>query len=198
MIPTPVGLSSWPKATCFASLQGALLAELEDSNAYYRTNACPLLDQKGVSAAKCKPEPVQAPEPSAPSPVLTRPRGFDWRKLTLDQGSAQRLLGPENEEVLVIRPKPPAPQDLVLIKFKGIRGPWNEQVIVTLESPAGLGTNFITLSDDSEYVAITVREDFWEAYPKGQRDPLRLHRTQLTDRKLEASSADVRNEFAFP
>ena len=183
------------EGTCFEALKPALLAELEESNSYFRDNACPLFDQKSVSAPRCKPEPVAPPPTAAPSAVLTRLKGLDWRKFTLDPNTAQRLLGPQNEEVLLIRPKAPAPDDLVLVKFKGVRGAWNEQVIPTLEAPSGIGKNYTAVSDGREYVAVTVRANSWEAYPKGQRESVRLYMTRLNDRKLEASSADVSREF---
>lgn len=178
---------------CFPQLQSALTAALADGSAYYRTNTCALLSEKKLAAAECQPaKPAQTAAVASAASTL---KGVSWQQLGFDATSARALRGPRGEEVLMVRAKPEA-RGLVLLKWKGVGGPWNGQVVVALERRASRGVDYVALVDDAEWVALSERDRRHEAYPKGVAIPIDLQELAL-DRgaKAKPSVTDVAKEF---
>lgn len=179
---------------CFSQLQPTLKAELaQSSGGYYRTNTCALLAEKKLEAAECqpaKPAPV-----AAVTPATNTLKGVSWQQLGFDSTSARALRGSRGEEVLMVRAKPEA-RGLVLLKFKGVGGPWNGQVLVALERRASRGLDYVALVEGAEWVAVSERDQRYEAYPKGVAAPIDLYELAL-DRgaKAKPSVTDVAKEF---
>jgi hypothetical protein len=182
---------------CWDQVRTAVLGELKGGGAYYRDNACALIAAKKVTATECQPPPKADAKPQAPSAVAAL-QGLDWKKLAIEPSSARALRGQNGEEVLLVRTKP-SPRELVLLKFKGISGPWNQQVLVAVPRPGGRGTDYVAWVDQSEWVAVTERDGQYEAYPKGQRDGIALYSVTLNrGTKKDPTPADIAAELTPP
>lgn len=180
---------------CFAGLQPALQKELKDGGGYYLEHGCALLQKKSVNAPECaSKEPAK---PAAPPPPRAAKLGtLNPRSLPTDPSSALAFRGQENEQVLLLRAKAPH-DDVVLLKFKGVRGPWNNQVVAAVEAIKGRDKDYVASVDGKDYVIMTLDDGSYEAYPKGYRESLRLYRERLADEKA-VGSGDVVKEFAPP
>jgi hypothetical protein len=179
---------------CWAQIQPKLVSELLDGSAsYYKSNTCPMLAAKKVTAPECAP-PKPAPKSTAPT-VADLLKGVDWKQLATDPNSARVYRSRRGEEVSMIRTKPGG-REYVLLKFKNVAGPWNGQVIVTVEQPGGIGKNYVTIADQREWVVVTERQGYYEAYPKGVKETIPLYEVAL-DRGLKErpTPADVTGEF---
>lgn len=181
------------KSRCWSALQPKLVKELADSNTYYRDNTCPLLKEKGVTASECTPAPV-AP-PAAPAPPRSAPlAGVNPRTLSVDAATAMLFRGPETEEIMLARAKANR-DDVVMLKLKNVRGPWNNQIFATIEAPASLGKDYVAHIDGADWVIMTLRDGDYEIYPKGYKEGVHVHRTALADQAKPASRDDVAKEF---
>jgi hypothetical protein len=162
------------KSRCWAALQPRLVKELAEDAGYYREHACPLLKEKGVSASLA---------------------GVNPRTLPVDSATAMLFRGPETEEVVFARAKANR-EDVVMLKLKNVRGPWNNQIFATIETPASLGgKDYVANVDGSDWVIMTVREGDYEVYPKGYKDGLHVYRTALAEHVKPANKDDVAKEF---
>ncbi|HKP55153.1 MAG TPA: hypothetical protein VJV78_00455 [Polyangiales bacterium] len=179
---------------CWAQTQPKLTAELKDAASYYKANMCPVFAEKKVSAPECAPAKPEPAKPTAPT-VADLLKGVDWKQLATDPNSARVYRSRHGEEVSMIRTKPGA-REYVLLKFKNVSGPWNGQVIVTVEQPGGIGKNYVTIADQREWVAVTERQGYYEAYPKGVKETIALYEVAL-DRGLKErpTTADVSGDF---
>jgi hypothetical protein len=54
------------RGACWSALQATIKRVLSDGSELYRSNACPLLKDKGVQAAECAPKPVAQPSATPP------------------------------------------------------------------------------------------------------------------------------------
>lgn len=181
------------KSRCWSALQPKVVKELADSNAYYRDNTCPLLKDKGVTASECTPAPV--PPPAAPAPPRSAPlAGVNPRTLSVDAATAMMFRGPETEEVLLARAKANR-DDVVMVKLKNVRGPWNNQIFATIEAPAGDGKDYVAHIDGADRLIMTLRAGDYEVYPKGYKEGVHVHRTTLAEQAKPASRDDVAKEF---
>lgn len=181
-------------ARCWEHVQPKLVAALQGDTSYYRTNACVLFAEKNVAAAECappKPEAKKAQSPTA-SELL---KGVDYKTLTTDLTTVRVYRSQRGEELLTVRTK--GPREYVLLKFKGIAGPWAGRVWVAVEEPGGRGKNFVVIADQREWIAVTERDGYYQAYPKGVPDPISLYEIVL-DRGLKdrPTAAEVIAEFA--
>ncbi len=179
---------------CFAQLQPKLVSETADGTAsYYRANACPLLAEKKVAAPECEPKKpvVEAPKPTAVDLL----KGVDPKKLATDPNSARVYRSQRGEELLLMRTKP-GTRELVLLKFKGITGPWNGQVLVAIERPGGRGKDYVTSADQQEWTVVSERDGYMNAYAKGVKETISLYEVPL-DRGLKdrPTPGDVSAEF---
>jgi hypothetical protein len=179
---------------CWAQIQPKLVTELQEGSAsYYKANMCPVFADKKVAAPECAPAKPVA-KPSGPT-IADQLKGIDWKQLATDPNSARVYRSRRGEEVSLIRTKPGA-REYVLLKFKNVSGPWNGQVIVAVERPGGIGKDLVTVAEQREWTAITEREGYFEAYPKGVKDPISLYEVAL-DRGLKErpTPSDVSNDF---
>lgn len=157
--------------SCWEQVQPALLKALDEPGGYLGGNLCPLLAAKSVSAPKCN-QTAEKPKPAAPS-AAAQLKGIDWKALTIDPESARAFQGNDGQALLIARSKP-NPRSFTLLKFKHVQGPWNEQVLVALERPGGVGTDYVIAQGTDEWVAVTEREGNFEGYVKGVKDGIRL------------------------
>ncbi|HKU43755.1 MAG TPA: hypothetical protein VJR89_36600 [Polyangiales bacterium] len=181
---------------CWEQLQPKLLAELPEGGSYYKSNICPAFADRKVAAPECAPA---KPAPKATGPtVADQLRGVDYKKLTTDPNSARVLRTARGEEANMIRAKGNG-REYVLVKFKNVAGPFNGQVLVTIERPAGFGKDYVTIADGREWTAIVERQGSYEGFAKGVPDTLRLYEVALDrGQKPKPTVADVSSEFSAP
>lgn len=185
---------------CWDAVKDAVVKEAQDRNSYYLGNACPVMVTKGLLIEPCQPkkeEPAAAVE-TGPSAEVARLQGMQWRTLKLDQQSALVMRGAEDEQVLLVRAK--GQESLYVVKFKNVRGPWNNQVFVAHERTVDRGEReFVTLVDGAEWILVTRRSRWaagmYEAYPKGYVDGLKVYRGALVEQAGPGSAAEVVGEF---
>ncbi|MDB4985194.1 MAG: hypothetical protein JWN04_372 [Myxococcaceae bacterium] len=179
---------------CSEALRPKLQAGLKGAGAYYVANTCPALKAKGIEAAECAP--VVAAKPVAPAPPSTlKLASLDPRSLALDASSAMSFRGQEREQVLLLNAKSKQ-GDVVLVKLKGLRGPWNNQVLLTLEKPQSRGKDYVANVDGKDWIILSLRDGSYELYPKGYPDAVHIYREQLADEGKPMASSDVLKEFA--
>jgi hypothetical protein len=182
---------------CWAQLQGKLAGDLKEGGVYYREHTCSLLKKKGIERVECQPVKTAETASVKSSSNLSKLQA-DWTKLKLDQESATMLRGQGDEQVLMVQAGPKQ-ESLYLVKFKGIQGPWNNKTLLTMETPGGgSGRNYVAAVDSKEWVALTVRDGRYEAYPKDNRDSVYLYPVPLADRQKRLGSAELIKEFSSP
>lgn len=179
------------RETCWEQLQPAVVDELNGALSYFRDNTCAELAQKTFDTPQCKPvEPkIKSTTPSAVAQLM----GVDWKKLSIDPSSAEALRGPKGEEVLLARTKPGA-VPYVLVKFKGVRGPFNEQVLVAVERNGGIGKDYVIAVDQSEWVVLTERAGQYQAFPRDMPEGLWVYPQRPSSK--EALKLPTRSEIA--
>jgi hypothetical protein len=140
---------------------------------------------------------VPAGEPlSAPPDAIAELRGLDWKLLNLDAQSAEVLRGTHGEELVLARTKPGG-QKYVLIKFNGVRGPWNARVLVAVERSRDHGKDYVTLLDGRENVVLIERQRQYQAFPKGVTGGVWLNPTRPGDPEQALPvHKDIDGEFA--
>jgi hypothetical protein len=183
--------------TCWEQLQGSLVTELADGGAYFRDNTCPFLKAKGINKPECQPKvDTSAADAKAASAATLAKLKTDWTKLKLDPSSAKAFIGPNEEQLLMIKAGP-SQDNLHLIKFKRIEGPWQGKTLLTVAAPGGgSGTNFVAAINGREWVAMTERDGMFQAYPEGYKDSVNLFRASLPDRRERPSSTAIMAEFS--
>jgi len=182
------------RGQCWSALQAPVQRALPDGSELYRTSACALFKDKSVAAPECLPQ--AAPQPAAVAPASARLIGLRIESLATDVASARSFRGIDNEQVLWIRAKAPH-ADVVLLKFKGIRGPWNNAVVPCIERPETGATTCLARVDGAERTVLITEDGSYQAWPQGYPDGLRVFRERLSDHPKAASSADVVKEFSF-
>ena len=179
---------------CWEQLQAPVSAELKGSSGYVHDNLCPVLAEKGVTAAACQPV-VEKPKAAAPS-ALADLKGVDWKKLALDSESSMALRGGMGEELMFVRSKA-GPRPYVLLKFKSVRGPWNGQVLLAVERNGGIGKDYVIAADGKEWVALTERGGQYQAYPKGVADGIWMSPLPPPKESTKPPTRqEIANEFA--
>jgi len=179
---------------CWGQLEPVVVADLEGAGANFRGNTCTLLADKNVSNPQCKASDIR-PKPPAPNAVAEL-KGVDWKKLDIDPESPEALSGTNGEELMVARTKPGA-QEYVLLKFKSVRSPWNEQVLVAIERNAGFGKDYVVLAEGKEWVAMTERQGHYQGFPKGMPDGIWLYSTRPSKEALKLPTRRaIASEFA--
>jgi hypothetical protein len=134
---------------------------------------------------------------NAPTNAVAELKGLDWRLLSLDPESAEVLRGTHGEELMMARTKPGA-QEYVLLKFKGVRSPWNERVLVAIERSSARGKDYVIALDDREAVVMIERQRQYQAFPKGVTGGLWLNPVRPSEQtavKLPARR-EIESEFA--
>lgn len=179
---------------CFSGMQAALQKELKESGGYYLEHGCSLLQKKNVSAPECAPKAPQKPVAAAPA-RSAKLGALNPRSLPTDPNSAVAFRGEENEQVLLVRAKAPN-DDVVILKWKGVRGPWNNQILAAVEAVNGRDKEYVASVDGKDYVVLRLDGGSYEAYPKGYQASLRLYRERLADQEKTLQSSDVLKELA--
>jgi len=179
---------------CWQALQPTIRKELHAGSELFTRNACELLKAKNQQAAECEPKPIAPAAPPAP-PRSAKLAAIDVRTLQTDVSTAQLFRGDDTEQVLLVRGKAPQ-DDVVLLKLKGIRGPWNNQVLPAVEHLRGRDRDYVSSVEGRDWVVMTVRDGIYQIYPKGYADGLHVFRERLTDQPKRLSSADVSKEFS--
>jgi hypothetical protein len=152
------------RETCWEQLEPVIVDELGSGPiSYFQTNTCSQLALRSATAAQCK-SGDQKPAAGLSSTVAQL-KTVDASKLKVDPDSATALRGPKGEEVLLARTRP-GPEAYVLVKFKGVRGPFNEQVLVAVERRGGVGKDYVIAVNDAEWVVLSERAGQYQAFPK--------------------------------
>jgi hypothetical protein len=151
------------RETCWEQLEPLVVSELgSGALSYFQTNTCSQLALKKVAAAECKTGDEKT---GGLSSTVAQLKGVDVRDLKVDPDSAAALRGPKGEEVLLARTKP-GPEAYVLVKFRGVRGPFNEQVLVAVERRTGIGKDYVIALNNAEWVVLSERAGQYQAFPK--------------------------------
>jgi hypothetical protein len=155
---------------CWAELAPALKKSLTaEPGGYLSDNLCPILAEKKDSIPAC----TKLPETAAAAPALAPWQALDPAKIAVD-GPAKVYRGDEGRRVTFLKIK--GQEDAYLLKFEGVRGPFNNRVLLHRERPAGLGFDFYTRFDGAEFVSVVARKGWggdysYEVYPNGDRGP---------------------------
>jgi hypothetical protein len=153
------------------------------------------------SSAVQRLEPAFRPVPigervSAPADATAELKTLDWRLLNLDHESAELLRGTHGEEVMMARTKPGG-QEYVLLKWKGVRSPWNERVLVAVERKREQGKDYLALVDGRETVVMIERQRQYQAFPKGVLGGVWLNPVRPGgEQTVKLPARDVASEFA--
>ncbi len=153
------------------------------------------------SSAVQRLEPAFRPVPtgervSTPPAATAELQGLDWRLLNLDDASAELLRGSHGEEVMMARTKPGG-QEYVLLKWKGVRSPWNERVLVAVERVHEQGKDYLALVEGRETVVMIERQRQYQAFPKGVLGGVWLNPARPGEEPLKLpGKRDVASEFA--
>ncbi|HEX6242285.1 MAG TPA: hypothetical protein VFZ61_15345 [Polyangiales bacterium] len=137
-------------------------------------------------------------EPASASRAgLAELRMLDWRLLDVDAESAELLRGEHGEELLMARTSAKA-HDYVLLKFKHIAGPWNERVLLALETRGSAGRDYALVQDGEELVVLRERQHQYQAFPQGLPGGLRLSLVRPNAQQALAlpTRREIANEFA--
>ena len=182
---------------CWEQVQPALLKALDEPGGYVNGNLCPLLTAKSVDAAKCKaPAAAAKAKPAEPS-AAAQLKGIDWKALPIDPDSARAFQGHDGEQLLLARSKP-NPRSFTLLKFKNVRSPWKDQVLVAIERPGGVGTDYVTAQGQDDWTALTEREGYFEAYLKGVKDSIRLFPVRAKEEAKVPTRGEIVGELSAP
>lgn len=109
---------------CYAAMLPKVKAELAaDIGGYLERNVCGTLARRGDSSPTCAPRPPAAPTvAAAPAPLPT----LDAATAQLERVRVFR--GPEGERVWIAQVK--GRDDLAVVRFQNVAGPWNGQAFV--------------------------------------------------------------------
>jgi hypothetical protein len=133
---------------------------------------------------------------AAPADAIGELKGLDWKLLNLDPESAELLRGPNGEELMMARTKPGG-QEFVLLKFKGIRSPWNERVVVVVERSRAAGKDYVTVLGNREAIVMIERQRQYQAFPKGVTGGLWFNPVRPSDQALKLPlRREIESEFA--
>lgn len=182
------------REVCWEQLSPAVAAEVKGTTGYLHDNICPLLAEKGEQPAKCQATAKKS-VPAKPS-ALQELKGVDWKKVSVDPNSGLLLRSGTGEELMLAFAKPGA-HPFVLLKFRNVRGPWNQRVLLGLERNAGRGKDYVIAEGGKEWVAVTERDGIYQAYLKGGADGLWMHIVPPGDSSAKAPTRqEIAGEFA--
>jgi hypothetical protein len=142
--------------------------------------------------------------PAVPSGQLADPpanavaelKGLDWKLLNLDSESAELLRGAHGEELMIAHTKPGG-QEFTLLKFKGVRSPWNGRVLVAVARKHGAGTDYVAVVDDREAVVMIERQRQYQAFPRGVLGGVWLNPMRPGEQAFKLPARrDIASEFA--
>jgi hypothetical protein len=178
---------------CWSALQERLGKTLVDGSSLYVSNTCALYKKKNVEARECAPQP-QAKTAASASLRSAKLASLNAKTLATELSSASLFRGEDTEEVLLIHAK--VPRDVVLLKFKGVRGPWNDTIVPAVEYPDSDGKEYIARVDGEDWTIMTFHDGAYQVYPKGYDNGLHVYRRALTDQPKRMAASDVQQEFS--
>jgi hypothetical protein len=153
---------------CFAELRAAVQKEVEESpDGYTASNACPVFAELG---SPCKAASTSKAAPAPAPKAFAKPEAA---KLIVED-EAKVFVGGEGRKVTVVTLK--GDPTGALVKFEGIKGPWNKKVVFFRLKSHDRGLDFFTEIDGQEYVSIVARKAWgnelsYEVYPLGDNGP---------------------------
>jgi hypothetical protein len=155
------------RETCWEQLHPIMIEELSGAVSNFQDNTCAQLALRSFDTPQCQAR-ARAAKTSGSS-VVARLNAVDVRKLGVEPNSAEALRGPKGEEVLLARTTLSS-GGYALVKFKGVRGPFNEQVLVAIERSGGIGKDYVIALDNAEWVVLSERAGQYHAFPKDMPD----------------------------
>lgn len=179
---------------CWSALQTPVQRGFADGGEVYRKNACALLKDKGTAEPECAPKAAAQPTAAEP-PRSARLAGLRVESLATDPSTAASFRGEDDEQILTIRAKAPY-SDVVLLKFKGVQGPWNNSVIPCVERMESDAKKCFAYVNGRDWTVMISEDGTHEVHPKGYDYSISVYRERLSDRSKELSSTDVAKEFS--
>ena len=160
--------------------------------------------QRQEPTPSMNPQPIGAAFPSVPGEPRVASRSgvaelrlLDWRLLDVDDDSGEMLRGAHGEELRMAHTTTKA-NEYVLLKFKGVGGPWNERVLLALATRGPAGTEYVTVQDGEESVVMIERQGQFQAFPRGVRGGVRLNMVRANAQQALKlpSRREIASEFA--
>ena len=143
---------------CLSELEPSIIREVADEkgSSYLKDNACPILQKNGKAPESCRSGAAEEKSVEIAPEVLPK---LDKSKVLLEDGKAYR--GGEGEKITLI---PLKGSDLYLVRFDGLRGPWNGKTILHKREERGNGAaTFWTEHNGARWNSI-VQRDWIEVY----------------------------------
>jgi hypothetical protein len=170
-------------------------AESDIYSFYLQNNTCPLFQVKGVSVKACEPKVEE--KQIGPRPEILALKDIPARSLKLEQKSAMVLRGAEDEQVLLVQAL--GQENVWVVKFKNVRGAFNNKTFVTRELYSPNGRDYVTLIDNDERLIVSRRENWaagmYESYLPGYQG-LKVYRGALVDQTGPGSTAEIIREIS--
>ena len=178
---------------CWNELLPPITKRMEVDKAGYLTrNACRVFAEKNHSAPACLPKPSVA----AAKAVDPGWEALDPKKIQVE-GAVVVFKGDAGRRISLAKVKG---KPYYLVKFEGIRGPWNGKVVLHREEAASSGLDYWTLLNGRRYVSVVARRPSgsdaysWEVYPSRGEGPFSL---RLDPEASKSETAEtLRAEFA--
>lgn len=179
---------------CWQKLEPALVSDLRGTHGYYRDNLCPLLAEKNVSNHRCQRQAeLRQHEADRSIEALAQ---VDASELPLDPEAADALRSARGEELMLARTKV-GKREYVLLKFKAVKSPWNERVLVALEQKRAGGKDYVIAEEGRARLVLSERYGHYEAYPEGIGEGIWLTPWRATTEPVHLPTrGQIADEFA--
>lgn len=162
---------------CWNELRAIITRAIErDSRGALTRNVCHVFIEKNFV------ERTEVPSACWPEGQLATARAgapawepLDPRKIQLE-GAASVYGGADGRRITLAKVKG---KPYYLVKFQGIRGPWNDKVVLHRQDAAGSGHDFWTAVGGRRHVSLVVRKprgpaELWEVHPFGVKGAFRV------------------------
>lgn len=162
---------------CWKELRGPITRAIErDSRGTLTRNVCHVFIEKSFL------EKMEVPRPCWPEAQLANARSgapvweqLDPRKIEVEV-DASVYVGADGQRITLAKVKG---KPYYLIKFQGVRGPWNNRVVLHRRDAAGSGHDYSTAVDGRRHVSLVVRKPqgpaaLWEVHPFGAKGAFRV------------------------
>lgn len=150
--------------TCYAAMLPMVKAELATSfGGYLERNVCATLVKRGDSSPACAPKAPEAPAvAAAPAPL---PK-LDAATAQLERVKVYR--GPEGERVSIALVQ--GQNDLAVVRFDNVTGPWNGRALLHRISSSRQGENaeYTTDREGKPWTSVVKRGGSYSVYVPGQ------------------------------
>lgn len=170
---------------CWKELQASIVQHIErDGRGALTRNVCPVFIEKSFvdktpAPAACWPD-GQLAAPRAVSPTW---EALDPKKLQVE-AAASVYTGADGRRITLAKVKG---KPYYLIKFQGVRGPWNGKVVLHRQQAAGSGHDYWSMVDNRRFVSLVVRDPrgpaaLWEVHPYGTKGSFRVNLDPVASR----------------